>query len=131
MKYIKVLILTMMLGACSVPMASAESNDFTLGKVQSELKVGMSSSDVVVLFGTPNLVTSRQEGGESWTYDKISWLTESSSVSGAGAGWTPKFFGLFGGNKSRNEKSSKNITLIIKLSGDGNVEDFKYQSIKY
>ena len=74
---------------------------------------------------------SRKEGGEAWTYDKISWLTESSSLGGVGTGWTPKFFGIFGGNKSRNEKSSKNITLIIKLNGDGNVEDFKYQSVKY
>ena len=91
----------------------------------------MISSEVVVLFGSPNLVTSRKEGGEAWTYDKIYWLTESSSLGGVGTGWTPKFFGIFGGNKSRNEKSSKNITLVIKLNGDGNVEDFKYQSVKY
>ena len=131
MRYISILVLTMMLWSCSATMATPDSNDFTLGKVQSELKVGMNSSEVVVLFGSPNLVTSRKEGGEAWTYDKISWLTESSSVGGVVTGWTPKFFGIFGGNKSRNEKSSKNITLVIKLNGDGNVEDFKYQSVKY
>ena len=62
MRYISILVLTMMLWSCSATMATPDSNDFTLGKVQSELKVGMNSSEVVVLFGSPNLVTSRKEG---------------------------------------------------------------------
>ncbi|GIR18929.1 MAG: hypothetical protein CM15mP33_04510 [Candidatus Neomarinimicrobiota bacterium] len=71
--------------------APAESNDFTLGKVQSQLKEGMSSSQVVSLLGSPNLVTSTKDGGEAWTYDKISQESESSSVSGAGAGSSGNF----------------------------------------
>ena len=43
----------------------------------------MSSSQVVTLLGSPNLVTSTKDGGEAWTYDKISQESESSSVSGA------------------------------------------------
>ena len=56
--------------AMNAPTASAESNDFTLGKVQSQLSEGMSSSQVVELLGSPNLVTSTQGGGEAWTYLK-------------------------------------------------------------
>ena len=41
----------------------------------------MSSSQVVSLLGSPNLVTSTKDGGEAWTYDKISQESESSSVS--------------------------------------------------
>ena len=65
--------------AMNAPTASAESNDFTLGKVQSQLSEGMSSSQVVNLLGSPNLVTSTQGGGEAWTYDKVCLLYTSPS----------------------------------------------------
>ena len=113
------------------PTAPAESNDFTLGKVQSQLSNGMSSSEVVSLLGSPNLVTSTKDGGEAWTYDKISQESESSSVSGAGAGSSGNFFGIFGGGRSKSSNSSKNLTLIVKLNAEGIVTDYKYQSIKY
>ena len=71
--------------AMNAPTASAESNDFTLGKVQSQLSEGMSSSQVVELLGSPNLVTSTQGGGEAWTYDKVSQESEASNISGAGS----------------------------------------------
>ena len=92
-----VLFLSFFLSSCAMqsPTASGENNDFTLGKVQSQLKEGMSSSQVVSLLGSPNLVTSTKDGGESWTYDKISQETDSSSVSGMGAGSSGNFFGIF------------------------------------
>ena len=73
-----VLFLSFILTGCAMqaPTAPAESNDFTLGKVQSQLKEGMSSSQVVSLLGSPNLVTSTKDGGEAWTYDKISQESE-------------------------------------------------------
>ena len=128
-----VLFLSFILTGCAMqaPTASAVSNDFTLGKVQSQLKKGMSSSQVVSLLGSPNLVTSTKDGGEAWTYDKISQESESSSVSGAGAGSSGNFFGIFGGGRSKSSNSSKYLTLIVKLNADGVVTDYKYQSIKY
>ena len=103
-----VLFLSFILTGCAMqaPTASAVSNDFTLGKVQSQLKKGMSSSQVVSLLGSP-------------------------SVSGAGAGSSGNFFGIFGGGRSKSSNSSKNLTLIVKLNADGVVTDYKYQSIKY
>lgn len=127
-----VLFLSFILTGCAMQAPTApESNDFTLGKVQSQLKEGMSSSQVVSLLGSPNLVTSTKNGGEAWTYDKISQESESSNVSGAGAGSTGNFFGIFGGSRSKASNASKNLTLIVKFDADGMVTDFKYQSIKY
>jgi outer membrane protein assembly factor BamE (lipoprotein component of BamABCDE complex) len=128
-----VLFLSFILTGCAMqaPTAPAVSNDFTLGKVQSQLSNGMSSSEVVSLLGSPNLVTSTKDGGEAWTYDKISQESESSSISGAGAGSSGDFFGIFGGGRSKSSTSSKNLTLIVKLNVEGIVTDFKYQSIKY
>jgi outer membrane protein assembly factor BamE (lipoprotein component of BamABCDE complex) len=91
----------------------------------------MSSSEVVALLGSPNLVTSTQGGGEAWTYDKVSQESESSSVSGAGMGSSGNFFGIFGGGASKNSNSSKNLTLIVKFDANGIVSSYKYQSIKY
>ena len=132
-KLTMVLFLSFVLTGCAMqaPTAPAESNDFTLGKVQSQLREGMSSSQVVSLLGSPNLVTSTKDGGEAWTYDKISQESESSSISGAGAGSSGNFFGIFGGGRSKSSNSSKNLTLIVKLNADGILTDFKYQSIKY
>jgi len=128
-----VLFLSFILTGCAMqaPTAPADSTDFTLGKVQSKLSNGMSSSEVVSLLGSPNLVTSTKDGGEAWTYDKISQESESSSISGAGAGSSGNFFGIFGGGRSKSSNSSKNLTLIVKLNAEGIVTDFKYQSIKY
>ena len=133
MKNLYIIVLSLFFTACAVPVptATAESSDFTLGKVQSQLSKGMSSAQVVDLLGSPNLVTSTSDGGEAWTYDKVSQESESSSVSGVGGGSSGNFFGLFAGGKSKSESSSKNLTLIIKIDSDGLVTDFKYQSIKY
>jgi hypothetical protein len=52
MKYLQLIIFSsLMFTACAVPAptAVAQDNDFTLGKVQSQLKEGMSSSQVVSL----------------------------------------------------------------------------------
>ena len=134
MKYLQLIIFSsLMFTACAVPASTAvaQDNDFTLGKVQSQLKEGMSSSQVVSLLGSPNLVTSTKDGGEAWTFDKISQEAESSSISGAGAGSSGNFFGIFGGGRSKSSKSSKNLTLVVKFDADGAVTNFKYQSIKY
>jgi outer membrane protein assembly factor BamE (lipoprotein component of BamABCDE complex) len=117
--------------AMNAPTASAEKNDFTLGKVQAQLSKGMSSSQVVELLGSPNMVTSTKSGGEMWTYDKISQEAEDSNISGAGAGSSGNFFGIFGGGKSKSSNSSKLLTLIVKINSEGVVSDYKYQSIKY
>ncbi len=128
-----ILFLSFVLTGCAMqaPTASAQSNDFTLGKVQSQLKEGMSSTEVVSLLGSPNLVTSTKDGGEAWTYDKVSQVQESSNIAGAGAGSSGNFFGIFGGGRSKSENTSKNLTLVVKLNSDGIVTDFRYQSIKY
>ena len=126
-----VLLFSFSIFSCTSPAATAVNNDFTLGKVQSQLTNGMNSSQVVGLFGSPNLVTSRKEGGETWTYDKISREAEASQVSGLGAGASGRFFGIFGGGRSKSSVSNKNLTLIVVFDENGTVVDHKYQSVKY
>ena len=48
------------------------ADTLTLGTVQREIKVGMSSAQVAEVMGSPNVVTTDEERREVWVYDKIS-----------------------------------------------------------
>ena len=43
----------------------------TVGKVQREIKIGMSSAQVVEILGSPNIVSTDEERREVWVYDKV------------------------------------------------------------
>jgi hypothetical protein len=43
----------------------------TVGKVQKEIRVEMSSADVAQALGSPNIVSTDEERREVWIYDKI------------------------------------------------------------
>ena len=61
------------LSACRHPDPPASSaQNLTVGKVQGEIKVGMSASDVAEILGSPNIVTTDEKRREVWIYDKVS-----------------------------------------------------------
>lgn len=49
-----------------------QEQEFTLGLVQRQVKVGASQDEVAIALGSPNIVTQDSEGKETWIYDKIS-----------------------------------------------------------
>jgi outer membrane protein assembly factor BamE (lipoprotein component of BamABCDE complex) len=51
--------------------AKGEGDTLSIGKVQKEIKVGMSSADVVTVLGSPNMVTTDDKRREVWVYDKV------------------------------------------------------------
>ncbi len=51
---------------------SEQGDRLTVGKVQREIRVGMSGGDVAAALGSPNIVSTDGEGREVWIYDKIS-----------------------------------------------------------
>ena len=42
----------------------------TVGKVQKEIRVGMSGAEVAEVLGSPNIVSTDEERREVWIYDK-------------------------------------------------------------
>jgi outer membrane protein assembly factor BamE (lipoprotein component of BamABCDE complex) len=58
--------------ASQVRDAQAQGDKLTVGTVQREIKVGMSSAEVVGVLGSPNMVTTDSKRRENWVYDKIS-----------------------------------------------------------
>ena len=54
----------------------------TVGTVQREIKVGMSSAEVIEVLGSPNMVSTDSERREVWVWDKISTTNVYSTSSG-------------------------------------------------
>ena len=115
----------------------------TVGTVQREIRVGMTSADVVQVLGSPNMVTTDEQRRESWVYDKIATETAYSTSQGGvsalilggvlgpagllGAGLSPGY-GQSSGAKSTSQRT---LTIIIKYDSNNRVRDFAYRSSSF
>ena len=59
-----------------------ETDRLTVGNVQREIRVGMTSADVVEALGSPNIVSTDEKRREVWVYDKIATEHVYSTTSG-------------------------------------------------
>lgn len=111
----------------------------TVGKVQREIRVGMTSADVVSVLGSPNMVSTDEERREVWVYDKIS--TER-AYSGSSGGVNVLFLGfgsgsaggLGGGGSSSagaSSTSQRTLTVIIKFDKESKVRNFAYHTSRF
>lgn len=103
----------------------------TVGKVQREIKIGMTSAQVAEILGSPNIVTTDEERREVWVYDKIATnVSYSNSESGAGLGLI--IFGVGGsGSSGAQSTSQRTLTVVIKFDKDGKVRDFAYHTSSF
>lgn len=111
----------------------------TVGKVQKEIRVGMSGADVVQTLGSPNIVSTDEERREVWIYDKIATDQAYSSSSGGvnalflGFGGGIAGGGGVGGNSSAGASSTsqRTLTVIIKFDKESKVRDFAYHTSRF
>lgn len=99
----------------------------TVGKVQREIKVGMSSAQVAEVLGSPNVVTTDEQRREVWVYDKVaSDVTYSQSE-----GYATLI--LLGTNRSSGSQrtSQKTLTVVVKFDEQGKVRDFAYHGSQF
>ncbi len=95
----------------------------TLGTVQREITIGMSSAAVVEALGSPNVVTTDEQRREVWVYDKIA-----TDVASSGGGWTLL---LLGQSAEAASKSQRTLTIIIKFDENKKVRDFAYHISRF
>src|SRR5512135_2341290 len=108
----------------------------TVGKVQREIRIGMSGAQVAQVLGSPNIVSTDEERREVWIYDKIATDTVySESRGGVSAlifGWGGSVAGGAAGSASQSagasSTSQRTLTVIIKYDKEGKVRDFAYHS---
>lgn len=128
------------LTACSATQHRAEVLDdsverVTVGTVQREITVGMSSAQVAAVLGAPNIVSTDAERREVWIYDKISTDVSYSRSGGVVAGLV---VGSSGGGAAAGSKnagaasaSQRTLTIIIKYDDEGFVRDFAYRTSRF
>ena len=105
--------------------AKGEGDNLSIGKVQKEIRVGMSSSDVVSVLGSPNMVTTDDKRRESWVYDKVSTEGMASTSKGTGFLWFPA------DRNATVSRTQKTLTIVIKFDEKGMVRDFAYNTSKF
>jgi len=120
-----------------------ESERLTVGKVQREIRVGMTGAQVVEALGSPNVVTTDEERREVWVYDRISTERVYSASSGgvsalvlggyagssgaAGGGGGPSYSSGAGASSS----TQRTLTVIIKFDKENRVRDFAYRQSSF
>ena len=127
------LLLTISLFGCSSASSHLKSTKsdaadrVTVGKVQREIRIGMPSSQVIEVLGSPNIVTTDENRQEVWVYDKIA--TDVSYSNSGGGAWL--ILGSVGGNSGAASTSQRTLTIVIKFDSDKKVRDFAYHSSSF
>lgn len=128
-----VLLGALFLTGCSTPgshlksVKSDAADRITVGKVQREIRVGMSSAQVIEVLGSPNIVSTDENRLEVWVYDKIA--TDVSYSNNNGGVWL--ILGTVGGNSGATSTSQRTLTIVIKFDADKKVRDFAYHSSSF
>jgi len=129
--------------AANVRSAEVQGDRLTVGKVQREIREGMSGAEVVQILGSPNIVSTDENRREVWVYDKISteriYSTSSGGVNVLVLGGALIGGGLVGGVPSAGYGSSagvqstsqRTLTIIIKFDAEKKVRDFAYHSSQF
>ncbi len=120
-----------------------EGDRLTVGTVQREVRVGMSGAKVAEVLGSPNIVSTDEEGREVWIYDRISMTRVYSESRGGvsalvlgGALVGPALVGgavfpYYGSSAGATETQQRTITVIIKFNEESTVRDFAYHASRF
>ncbi|MFZ9761392.1 MAG: outer membrane protein assembly factor BamE domain-containing protein [Candidatus Kapaibacteriota bacterium] len=106
---------------------SVKEQEMTVGKVQKEIRVGMSGAQVAEALGSPNIVTKDDGGDETWVYDKIA--TEASYSENSSG-----LFLILYGSSSRSGAAAttqRTLTVVIKFDANSKVKSFSYHASKF
>lgn len=111
----------------------------TVGKVQREIRVGMSGAEVAQVLGSPNIVSTDEERREVWIYDKIATDRVYSSSSGGinslilgfGGAAVGGLGGGFSSSTGASSTSQRTMTVIVKFDKDSKVRDFAYHQSRF
>ncbi|MDP0506834.1 MAG: hypothetical protein Q7K47_06310 [Fusobacterium sp. JB019] len=117
------IIMSLTLVGCSNNKAPRKSN-LTYGMVKSNVIKGKTSqSEIMQLFGAPNLVTKNKENNEVWSYNKMSV----DQKSGSKDAWLI----LFGANSSKSSVTTSSFDFIVIFDKYDIVKDYSVIASNY
>ena len=109
-----------MITACTTGTDPIADEQMTVAKAQREIKIGMSSAEVVEVLGSPNMVTTDDKRRETWVYDRVS-----SNVSQSSSGvWLL----VAGASNAKQSSTQRTLTIIVKFDENSKVRDFAYRT---
>ena len=129
MKKIFCLILTIFLIGCSNTSTIPEQkSNLTVGMIKKEIIKGKTTqSDILSIFGSPNIITTNSKGNEVWNYSKSSYQSE---VNDRGFGWSLLLVGN-SKNSVLSNSSTSSMDLIIIFNSKEILEDYKVISSNF
>jgi outer membrane protein assembly factor BamE (lipoprotein component of BamABCDE complex) len=145
LKILNLVFFVILLGGCATAAqhraaVQDDSTDrVTVGKVQKEIRVGMSGAEVVEALGSPNIISTDESRREVWVYDKIATDTAYSTsqggisalILGFGGGGGALGGGNYGSSSGATSKSQRTLTIIIKFDNETKVRDFAYHTSRF
>lgn len=139
-KYLFLAVSAWLLGGCMTApehraAVEGDAERLTVGKVQREIRVGMSGAEVIQVLGSPNIVSTDEERREVWVYDKVSTTTvHSESRAGVLALVLADAGGALGGaagSAGARSTTQRTLTVIIKFDKEARVRDFSYHASQF
>ncbi|KPF93598.1 hypothetical protein IP81_02420 [Novosphingobium sp. AAP83] len=104
------------------------NNQLTQGNVQMNLLVGETrKSDVLDVFGAPNVTTRDGSGVEVWSYQRYARVAQSEARSNA---WSVLLGGLASDQAAFSE-TMRTMTLIIRFDEKDVVSDFRSRASEF
>ncbi|MDO8675065.1 MAG: hypothetical protein Q7K71_02970 [Candidatus Omnitrophota bacterium] len=118
--FILIVVLFFFLNSCA-SVQPIQKGNLTAGMAKTKIIKGQTmQSEILEVFGAPNIVTKNKSGNEVWTYDQVSVESAASEVYGT--------IIIAGGVGNRTSTSTRTFTLMIEF-GDGDiVKDYSYRS---
>ncbi|NQT90473.1 MAG: hypothetical protein HQ558_04385 [Candidatus Omnitrophica bacterium] len=101
-----------------------QKSNLTTGVVKKEIIKGKTNqTEVLRLFGAPNLVTKNRDNNEVWSYTKMSFDTKT--------GADGMSLILWGGSRAMSRAATSSFDLIIEFNEDDIVKDYSIISATY
>jgi len=101
-----------------------EKQTLTIGVVQKDIKKGMTGGQVAEILGSPNIVSTDENGNEVWVYDKFHTESIASGSNGITVGLSN-----IGAGVARRSQST--ITIVIKYDEQEKVRDIAYHKSSF
>jgi len=153
-KVLVIIFACLLAGSCvrarspKLPYSNQQKSNLTAGMVKKYVKIGEASqTDLLAVFGAPNIITRDKDGNEVWTYDRQSIASASEvaewnaagSVGVAAAGLAGDTIvgggatagGSSGKSSTAGQVSSATFTLMIKFDENDLVQDYRMMATQF
>ena len=136
MKPLAALAGALLMAGCTTATYNPQADEnLTVGKVQKEVRIGMSGGEVAQVLGSPNIVSTDENRNEVWIYDKISTqyvrTDMSAGILAIGGGSDVVGVPSVRGRQTSGATSQRTLTIVIKFDDDERVRDFAYHTSRF